>query len=84
MNKVIRINDKIKPFNKTINIDGDKSLSIRFAILASLAEGKSRAFNLLKSEDVLNTLNCLKKLGAATSLLLKHQERRNIHLKEEL
>ncbi len=63
MNKVIRINDKIKPFNKTINIDGDKSLSIRFAILASLAEGKSRAFNLLKSEDVLNTLNCLKKLG---------------------
>ena len=52
MNKVIRINDKIKPFNKTINIDGDKSLSIRFAILASLAEGKSRAFNLLKSEIV--------------------------------
>ncbi len=63
MNKVICINDKIKPFNETINIDGDKSLSIRFAILASLAEGKSRAFNLLKSEDVLSTLNCLKKLG---------------------
>ena len=63
MIKSIKIIKKIKPFNKTINIDGDKSLSIRWALLASQANGKSRAYKLLKSEDVLHTLNCLKKLG---------------------
>ena len=61
MFKSIKIIKKIKPFNKTINIDGDKSLSIRWALLASQANGKSRAYKLLKSEDVLHTLNCLKK-----------------------
>ena len=40
----------------------DKSLSIRWALLASQASGKSTALNILKSEDVLNTLNCLKNL----------------------
>ena len=44
-------------------MDGDKSLSIRWALLASQAEGVSKAFKLLKSEDVLNTLKCLRKLG---------------------
>ena len=44
-------------------MSGDKSLSIRFAILASLADGKSRATNLLNSGDVISTLSCLKKLG---------------------
>jgi len=59
----IYINKKISKFNKKIKVDGDKSLSIRFALLASQAIGKSKAYNLLKSEDVLSTLNCLKKLG---------------------
>ncbi len=54
---------KIKKFNKKIYVDGDKSLSIRWALMASLAIGKSKAHNLLKSEDVLNTLKSLKKLG---------------------
>ena len=63
MSKPILINKTLKNFNKKINVEGDKSLSIRFALLASQAIGKSRAFNLLKSEDVLSTLNCLKKLG---------------------
>ena len=56
MNKVICIKNKIKDFNKTITVDGDKSLSIRWALLASQANGKSTSKNLLKSEDVLNTL----------------------------
>ena len=60
--KFIKINKKINNFNKTIEVDGDKSLSIRWALLASQAIGNSRAFNLLKSEDTLNTLKCLKKL----------------------
>ena len=63
MNKTLKIDKKIKPFNQKIIIDGDKSLSIRWALLASQATGTSRAYKLLKSEDVLNTLNCLKKLG---------------------
>ena len=57
------INETIKPFKRTLNIEGDKSLSIRWALLASQAIGKSYAKNLLKSQDVLHTLNCLKKLG---------------------
>ena len=68
MNNVIRISKLIRPFKKTIFIDGDKSLSIRWALLASQANGKSRSVNLLKSEDVLNTLSCLKQLGIKTKI----------------
>tara|TARA_B100001057_G_C22852765_1_gene951581 strand:- start:1474 stop:2796 length:1323 start_codon:yes stop_codon:yes gene_type:complete len=64
MNNRIRINKKINQFNKIIKIEGDKSLSIRWALLASQANGKSTSTNILKSEDILSTLNCLKKLGA--------------------
>ena len=63
MRDFIQIKKKINSFNKTLSIEGDKSLSIRWALLASQAEGKSTAENILKSEDVLNTLKCLKKLG---------------------
>ena len=63
MPKPIIINRTIKKYNKKIKVDGDKSLSIRFALLASQAIGKSKAYNLLKSEDVISTINCLKKLG---------------------
>ena len=63
MNNIIKITKEIKPFKKRLVVDGDKSLSIRWALLASQANGKSKSYNLLKSEDVLNTLKCLKKLG---------------------
>ena len=63
MPKPIIINRTIEKYNKKIKVDGDKSLSIRFALLASQAIGKSKAYNLLKSEDVVSTINCLKKLG---------------------
>ena len=63
MKNKIRIFNTISSFNKTIEVEGDKSLSIRWALLASQANGKSRSVNLLKSEDVFNTLRCLKKLG---------------------
>ena len=72
MNKPILIQNIIKRFNKKINMSADKSLSIRFAILASLATGKSKAYNLLKSEDVMNTLKCLKKLGVKIKLNEKY------------
>ena len=62
MKNYIKITDTIRSFNKIIKIEGDKSLSIRWALLASQGTGKSRANNILKSEDVLNTIKCLKKL----------------------
>ena len=68
MSKPIRINKKIPSFNKKIIIDGDKSLSIRWALLASQATGLSKAYKILRSEDVLNTLSCLRKLGVKIKL----------------
>ena len=68
MIKPVLINKKIKNFEKKITISGDKSLSIRWALVASQAIGKSKAYNLLHSEDVLSTLECLKKLGTKINL----------------
>ncbi len=64
----ITIKYPIKTFNKKIRIEGDKSLSIRWALLASQAVGKSTSVNILKSEDVISTLNCLRKLGTKVKL----------------
>ncbi len=69
MKNQITINKVINPFKKNLEIEGDKSLSIRWALLASQAIGKSTSTNLLKSEDVLNTLKCLKKLGVKVNLI---------------
>ena len=63
MPKHIYINKQIDPFNKTIQVTSDKSLSIRTVLLASQAIGISKISNLLDSEDVLNTLKTIKKLG---------------------
>jgi 3-phosphoshikimate 1-carboxyvinyltransferase len=63
MLKILLIKNKIKKFNKQIRISGDKSLSIRWVLLASQAIGRSRAYNLLMSEDVLAAINSIKKLG---------------------
>ena len=63
MSNFVKIKNKINRFNKNLLIDGDKSLSIRWALLASQSFKKSKASNLLLSDDVISTLNCLKKLG---------------------
>ncbi len=63
MSNFVNIKNQIIKFNKRLTIDGDKSLSIRWALLSSQSTKKSKASNLLLSEDVLSTLNCLKKLG---------------------
>ena len=54
MENLIEINSKIKTFDKNIEVTGDKSLSIRCVLMASQAIGKSKIYNLLESEDVLN------------------------------
>ncbi len=54
---------KINNFNKTIEVTGDKSISIRWVLFSSLANGVSIAKNLLMSEDVLAAIKAVKKLG---------------------
>ena len=63
MLRTLIINQKIEPFKKIIKVDGDKSLSIRWVLLASQALGISKAYNLLMSEDVSAALEAIKKLG---------------------
>ena len=63
MTERIIINKKIRDFNKKINISGDKSLSIRWVLFASLASGVSKSKHLLMSEDILAAINAIKKLG---------------------
>ena len=63
MKNYIQIKKKIIPYNKTIIVSSDKSISIRSILLASQAIGISKIFNVLESEDVINTLKSIKKLG---------------------
>ena len=59
----LKIKDKILPYNKTIIVDADKSISIRSFLIGSISNSVSKASNILESEDVSSTINCLKKLG---------------------
>ena len=62
-NKII-FKKKILSFKKKISIPGDKSISIRWVLISSLANGVSKAKNLLMSDDVLATIRAIKKFGA--------------------
>ena len=57
------LNSKIGSFNKTIQVDADKSLSIRSFLIGSISEKISTTKNILESEDVKSTINACKKLG---------------------
>ena len=74
MLKVLSIKEKIKRFDKIINISGDKSLSIRWVLLASQATGISKAYNLLMSEDVLAAIDSIKKLGIKVKIYKNYCE----------
>jgi 3-phosphoshikimate 1-carboxyvinyltransferase len=72
MSNSTKINNRVNSFNKTITIPGDKSLSIRWVLFSSMGNGKSKASNLLLSEDVLAAINAVKKLGANVKLNKKN------------
>ena len=60
------MNLKIKNFSKingTVKAPSSKSYSHRAVILASLAEGKSKLFDVLYSEDVLSTIRACEALS---------------------
>ena len=63
MTNSIVIKKKLKDFNKKIVVSGDKSISIRWVLFASLASGNSKAENLLISEDVKAAIKTVRKLG---------------------
>ncbi len=74
MPSYLSINKRIDSFNKKIIVSGDKSLSIRWVLLASQAIGKSKAYNLLMSEDVIAALEAIKKLGIKVLIKKKYCE----------
>ena len=59
----LKIKDTVKPFKKTIEVDSDKSISIRSFLIGAISQNVSEAKNVLESEDVFSTIECLKKLG---------------------
>jgi len=72
MSNSTKINNRINSYNRTITVPGDKSLSIRWVIFASIAKGKSKAFNLLLSEDVMAAIDTIKKFGIKVKLNKKN------------
>ena len=63
MANLIVIKKKLKHYDQKIFVSGDKSISIRWVLLSSLANGVSNAKNLLLSEDVLAAIRAVKILG---------------------
>ena len=59
----IKVNQRIKPFHKIIEVDADKSISIRSFLIGAISQNISHAKNVLESEDVYSAIKCLKKLG---------------------
>ena len=57
------IKTKIVPFKKNIQIDSDKSISIRSFIISAISQNISSVKNVLESDDVFSTIKCLRKLG---------------------
>ena len=57
------LNNKISAFKRKIDVDPDKSISIRSFIIGSISNNISSVKNVLESEDVLSAIRCLKQLG---------------------
>jgi 3-phosphoshikimate 1-carboxyvinyltransferase len=53
--------------NGRLRLPGDKSISHRAALIASLAPGISRLTNFSSSRDCASTLSCLQQLGVSVS-----------------
>ncbi len=68
MHNTLVIKNKIKKFKKKIIVSGDKSISIRWVLFSSLADGVSKAKNLLMSEDVIAAIQSIKKLGIRSKI----------------
>jgi 3-phosphoshikimate 1-carboxyvinyltransferase len=54
---------RVKTLSGTISLPGDKSISHRYAMLASIADGVSEIHHFAASQDCRSTLGCLRTLG---------------------
>ena len=59
----VHINKKIPSYTKTIEVDSDKSISIRSFLIGSICQNISRSENVLESLDVKSTISVCRKLG---------------------
>ncbi len=57
------LSQRITPYKKVINVDSDKSLSIRSFLIGAISQNITNTKNVLESEDVFSTIKCLKQLG---------------------
>ena len=67
------LHNKISSFEKTIEIDSDKSISIRSFLIGAISQNISLAKNVLESDDVFSAIKCLRKLGVK----IKKQKSKN-------
>jgi len=65
------LKNRIGSFNKTIKVDSDKSISSRSFIIGAISEGISKIKNVLESEDIFSTINCLRKLNCKIKKIKK-------------
>ena len=59
----ISTSNKIKSYNKSINVDSDKSISIRAFLIGAISHNITKIKNVLESEDIFSCIKCLRKLG---------------------
>jgi len=59
----LHISKLIKPYHKTIQVDSDKSISIRSFLIGAISHNISEVKNVLESDDVFSCVDCLRKLG---------------------
>ena len=59
----LSISNQIETYNKTINVDSDKSISIRSFLIGAVSHNISEIKNVLESEDIFSCIDCLRKLG---------------------
>ena len=59
----LNIFNKISSFEEKIEVDPDKSISIRSFLIGSVGLKISSVKNVLESDDVFSAIKCLKQLG---------------------
>ena len=59
----LHVSKPIKSYNKIIQVDSDKSISIRSFLIGAISHNISEVKNVLESDDVFSCINCLRKLG---------------------
>ena len=58
------VSSSCSPLEGTIRVPGDKSMSHRALMFGALAEGETMISGLLEGEDVFNTANAMRAMGA--------------------